>query len=689
MDDVEYAERTSRILQRANLQISENAVNGLLVDYLLESDPQARRASKETLDDLIAMHADRILFSQKPALYVPELPGLGEIRIGKVVQGDSAYNDFFISRDDLQHLGIFAATYSGKTTLIATILTQLMKLPNPIPWMAFDFKRDLRALSRDYDIRVLRWNWLKINPLQPPPGVELTQWMTFLADIMAHVFGWFHASENYLMQFMQQAYKSKTAGYPTFRELHDLVALNEETGRRFSEYREVVINRLASMLIVLNDVIDTETGFPIERMLEENVVIELDGLRRDEANFLVELMLAYIFSYRLANLQRGRISHLLVFDEASRFFFKGRQFRDTTTELGIPFIDTVPQIIRDYKEGLLCAAQEPSLITHSLMSNLRTKFVGYLSEGEDIEAICSSLNLDEDEKKELAKIGERGVWLVKKVGIRPFLVKSEDFPIAKDMPDEELQQRMKAFVEELDALRRQAVPVAEQRTVEQPRVVTPQLSPDAWDLLVNVCGHPFLGIRSRCDKLRVSARRIEAAIEELVDRQLVAPLPIPLGRFRPVKFLVPTDQALGLLGNVGHDTSLWKKIGHVGFEHSLYQVLIAYSLRKKGYEATIEKKLASGRRLDVYCSDGRKKTGIEIEITTANIPEKVEGIEELDGLIILVRDEKGLRDGLAFLNGHPAINKVTVQRINEFLRENSTKNSRGTLGTNTFGAEQT
>jgi len=200
------------------------------------------------------------------------------------------------SIDDLQHAGTFAATYSGKTTLLATILTQLAELPEPVPWMAFDFKRDLRGLSRDYDVKVLRWNWLKLNPSQPPPGVELVQWMTFLADIMAHVFGWFHASENYLLMFMQQAYNSKSGGYPTFRELHDLVVVNEETGRRFSEYREVVINPLASMLIVLKDVLDAETSFPIDKLLEKNVVIELDGLRRDEANFLVELFLAWIFS---------------------------------------------------------------------------------------------------------------------------------------------------------------------------------------------------------------------------------------------------------------------------------------------------------------------------------------------------------------------------------------------------------
>jgi hypothetical protein len=188
----------------------------------------------------------------------------------------------------------------------------------------------------------------------------------------------------------------------------------------------------------------------------------------------------------------------------------------------------------------------------------------------------------------------------------------------------------------------------------------------------------------------MSVRRIEAAIEELVDRQLVTPLPISLGRFRPIKFLVPTDQALGLLSNVGHDTSLWKgRIGRVGFEHSLYQVLIAYSLRKKGYEATIEKKLASGRRVDVCWNNGRKKIGIEIELTTANIDEKLEGIEELDGLVVLVRDEKCLRDALACLKEHPAMSKVTVQRVGEFLRENSTENRRGTSGTNTLGAEQT
>ena len=665
MNHLEYIEKARRLLTKTNLNVPIALTESLAVDALLS----ASRESVRDMGDLLAANASRILFSKKPSLYVPEISE-GEIRIGRLVQGDEVFGDFSISLDDLQHAGIFAATSSGKTTLLVIILVQL-----PIPWTAYDRKRDLRGLCRKYNVKALRWEWLEINPLQPPPNVPPVQWMTFLADMMAHVFGWFHASENYLLQFMQRAYDAKPDGYPTFRELHDMILTNEETGRRSSEYREVVLNRLASMLIVVGDVIDTETSFPIERLLEENLVIELDGLRRDESNFLVELFLGYTFHYRLANGQRGKATHGQIFDEATLYFFEGTQYRETTEALGRSWLETVPAIIRDYQEFLLCAAQEPSLISHSLMANLRTKFVGYLSEGEDIDAICTSLNLHDDEREELSKLGQRGYWFVKKAGLEPFVIKTEDFPIEKDMTDEELRQKMNSFLTELQMLKKKTVVPQRKETSEVPKVIAPQISPDAWNLLVNVCEHPFLGIKSRCSKLRISGRRIENAIEELASRQLITSHPIFLNHFRPVRFLILTNEALNLLANVGHDTSLWKRIGNVGFEHLLYQVLIAASFRKKGHNATIEKKLASGRRLDVYCHDGKTRTGIEIELTTANYEEKTQGIEEIDELIIIVKDDQSLQEANQFLKTHPAANTISVKKITEFLRENEEKPS--------------
>ena len=167
----------------------------------------------------------------------------------------------------------------------------------------------------------------------------------------------------------------------------------------------------------------------------------------------------------------------------------------------------------------------------------------------------------------------------------------------------------------------------------------------------------------------------------------VMPVQLPLGKYRPVKFLVPSNTALNLLSNVGQDTSLWKRVGRVGFEHVLYSVLIAYSFRNRGLKASIEKKLQSGRRLDVYV-EGKEKTGIEIELSTFNIEEKIQGIEELDRLVILVKDEQAFHDFVRYLRENPN-DKVTVARVIEFLRENSIRNSAGTSGTNTPGAEST
>lgn len=106
------------------------------------------------------------------------------------------------------------------------------------------------------------------------------------------------------------------------------------------------------------------------------------------------------------------------------------------------------------------------------------------------------------------------------------------------------------------------------------------------------------------------------------------------------------------LSNLGHNITIWRRIGNVGFEHCLYQVLIAYNFRNRGLKATIEKALASGREVDVYV-EGRERIGIEIELTTTNIEEKIRGIDELDRLIILVKAEQVFRDFFAAPSEQP------------------------------------
>jgi hypothetical protein len=674
MDDLKWIEEVSELFSRMNCLIDEQTAENLLTLYLTEDDPTEKMILKQEIQSLLSLYSNDLIFSAKPVLASPSPENCkGEILLGKIIQGDFESHEFRIGLEDLQrHVGIFASTGSGKTTLIINILRQLMELPNPIPFLYFDFKRDLRHLT-DYPIVVLRHDWLKINPLKPPKGVSKKLWMMILSDIMAHVLGWFYASENYLMGHINRLYKRYKKSYPTFRELYEIIAETEEKSRRYSEYRDVVLNRLESMLIVLEDALNCEKGFPLEELLKYPVVLELDGLRRDEANFLVELLLAYIFAYRKANNQRGSLKHLLVFDEATRIFFKAKQYRETTIELGLPFVDTVPQIIRDYQEGIIFALQEPSIVSHSVMANTNLKLVGFLGDGQDIDTVAKSLNLNEEERSAITKL-EKGEWLVKKSNLKPFIIRSQDFPLQKNVNDKQLEERMHPFLAKMNSAK---IKVKATQTN-----ALPVLSEDAKKLLKDVNKHPFRGLATRYKVLRLSARKGEQAKKELLLKKAVGEIKVKLGKYRPVKFLIPTALGLRCLSNMGEDTKLWQYIGKVGFHHRLYQVLCAYSLRKLNYETFIEKDI-DGKRVDVLAVKGNRKIGIEVQLNSDLNLEKISTIlENVDELVILCSNSNVLSRINVMLQKTDC-ERIRLELVNEFL-EKVTFNPRRKRSGNNF-----
>ena len=630
--DIEWAASRKELAERLNCHLNQKAIQKLIVVSLIDEDPSI----KEDVDTILGIYAPYLLFSKKPMLPSPSPEESdGQIILGNIVQGDKEIRPFKVDFQTInKHIAIFGSTGSGKTSLIAYILKQLTKAG--INWLAIDTKRDLRSFVRE-GVWLLRWNWLKVNPLQPPKSVSPEIWMTIICDLFAHSFYWFSPSENYMMEFLSQLYKNfKGKGYPTLRELYDLIVSNEESNRKRAEYFAVVTNRLASLLIVLKDVIDVRESMPLEKIFSHPTVLEIDQLRRDEANFLVEYILAYLFYHRMMSGQRSKLSHVIVCDEANRWFYSQRKWKETTVELGIPFIETVPQIIRDYCEGMIFASQ--NYLSPTVMANTNLKIVGFLGDGDDIEAISKSLNLNEEEISAIQKL-ETGYWLVSKAGLKPFLIHSPNVLLDKTISDEELEQRMKHVIEEL--YKDSVEPKAE---AKQTSSIELPLSEDAWKLLTHINDHPFQGIVGRAKELQFSGRRVELAKQELVEKKLVEELPIVLTAKKPTLFLVPTKEALNLLESKGLDTSQWRHIGKVGFEHVLYEVLVRYEFKKLGYEAHIEVKLSCGRKIDVLAVKGEEKIGVEIELSPYHHEEgKLRGVEELSRLFILSNSEESLR----------------------------------------------
>jgi hypothetical protein len=435
-----------------------------------------------------------------------------------------------------------------------------------------------------------------------------------------------------------------------------------EGTRKRQEYYDVVLNRLFSTITNLGEMLDCEESMQIEELLKHPCIIELDQLARDEQNLLVEWFLFWIYTYRLAQGHRGSLRHVLIFDEAKRVFDANKEFRQTASELGVAPIDIVTDEIRDFGEAIIASDQEPSKLTHSIKANTYTKIAGFLGHGKDVSDIAEAMDLDEEERGAIAQL-ERGEWLVKLAGryTKPFMMRSMDFPIKKDMSDEELKERMKRIIERL---RVRKARTTGRRKMKQKNVRF-RLSEDAWSLLKNINFHPFKGITSRSRMLGISARRIERAKNELLEGGLVKQVNILITGGRPTSFLVLTSSALQLLKSRRIDTRMWSYVGNVGFKHMLYQVLIRWEFEKLGYDAHIEANLPSGRRIDVLAI-GDRRIGVEVELKANEVRHKLNGVDSLDELYI-VTDREILQEIRLKVGSLPS--NVKLYSIGELLLE--------------------
>jgi len=625
----EWIEETREIAGKLAPYVNKDFIDRLLVFYTLENDEKEK--VKQEIDSLIDEFSYQVFLSKKPLLECPSREeAFGEIKIGKVKNGDKTLWDFGLKIEEtLQHCLITGRSGCGKTTLIVQIIKELLR--ENIPFLVFDYKLDYRALVRVYpQILVLNWKELRINPLEPPPYVSFQEWKQQFLNIFGHVEGVWHGSTQYLLEAIDKAYEEKRA-IPTIEEVYKKVVEANETTRKMQEYASVIETRLYGLLSKLKETINNrETLLDLEKLLEMPVVLELHGLGRDEATLIALWFFYWIYAYRRAKGIRGKLLHVLIIDEAKRIFTVSEQYSQTTTEYsGIPPADLICDEIRDFGEGIIASDQEPTKLSNSLKANTYTKIAGFLGNGKDINDIAEAMDLNEEERDAIIKL-ERGEWLVKLAGryTKPFMIKTEEFPLKKDVSDEEIKQRMKPVLEKIRKHPEEAKAVKSERVF---------LSDDAFRLLLNVNEHPFNGIAARQKELGISATRLEKAKQELITKGFVQQLELALGGRRPTSFLVLTHEGISFLEARGIDTRLWAYIGHVGFEHMLYQTLIRWYLQKLGYDAHLEVTLGN-RRFDVLASNGNRRLAFEIELdASANVKQKLEGIEAIDRLYIVTR----------------------------------------------------
>ncbi|HEC66932.1 MAG TPA: DUF87 domain-containing protein [bacterium] len=255
----------------------------------------------------------------------------GDVRLG--YNNNSRMVFGILKKELVRHLLICGSSGAGKSNLLRVMQIELNRLK--IPFMVFDTaKLGTRFLKHHMEeLIILRWDKeFFINPLQPPPGVKLKEWLMVFSEITTEIFGLRTASKLYLTEFVQSHLfqKDESSELSDFPTMHDL---NRELEKRLKTripinergYINGIHSKVKAVCITLGEMINVREGLPIDELLKHPVCIELVGIKSSEIQYwIISIILAAIASYREARpMAFGSLRHVFFLDEASHIVGNG------------------------------------------------------------------------------------------------------------------------------------------------------------------------------------------------------------------------------------------------------------------------------------------------------------------------------------------------------------------------------
>jgi hypothetical protein len=591
----------------------------------------------------------------------------GLIKIGRVKKTGAPFG---LTLEELnQHTLLAGRAGSGKTTILYLIALQLLQ--QGIPFLAFDFKQDYRHLLRyrGGDIHVFNSKNFRFNPLKPPKNCDPITWMQAFTNVFAQAYWLMAGSKGLIQNHLQKLYDDYgvfdgKSTYPTLQDLLDSIGrhhLQRQFGRE-AGFMESARNRLEECILPLHDMLNCSQGFPVEELLNKTVIFELEGLLSENQIFLTTILMRYIFQYRISNRHRGRLNHIILFDEGKMVYDRNR---DNIQGLGPNEVTQFTSQIREFGEGLIIADQMPTILSNSIKSNVYTIICLSQSGGENIRGMAMTMHLTKDQESSLTQLQSdsnqntfeaiakmNGRWL------NPFRIEIIPFSVQKAITEQQLSLIMKPLLEKLT---QQVVPrtpydqileekrgqtatrqadESENKPPKEPEDQTHK-TPNITDnypkpaypsdeervegnilirILTLIKENPFADQQELIKKLNLSASSStnNKYFRELENNKLFNAHKIGFGKNHGTKvFYEITDQ--------GRQYARMKDFtvpGKGDFKHKFWQHTIKKYLESMGYNAEIEKRIGT-KNVDVGFNINGRKAAVEIELSPDHLIENV------------------------------------------------------------------
>ncbi len=629
-----------------------------LLESMLYSNEEQNKVTKNWISDLVeTKYTAHVLKSKNPVMKIVSEEDSKEeefVEIGNVVAGDHVLHPFYLTRPNItENILVVGRAGQGKTTFIFHFVSQLVQ--QDLSFIFFDVKDDYSNLCTMHEnVSIIDWNQIRFNPwTNIPLGMPKELWWKIVLDLIAHSQSLYAATPNHLLELLKELDEEKN-GNITTQDIIDHLESKYESSTRRDEYASTAKNRLKAINTTFDKVFNCPFGWDVSKLFRGRTIIRTFPLLFEDSSLLIQLILLFEFYRKLFSQERFRkftyqnlkdFFTMIILDEGHHVLSNSQQESSVTIEKSIPPMTTLVSMGRDFGLSILGATQMSHLLLGAFKDNAGTMLIGNIPDYEQRQHLGSSLGMDRDESKVLAKL-RKGMWACRVLGRTDvFLLNTPLISKGTSIAESEILFRSKPFIDKLESERRELESRMFLAHVDKKKAKTPEVGKDAWLVLNHLLEHPWDFQKRVATSLNLSPEKMKVAKSQLKSRGLVE-----FARFkieREELHFILTRKALLLLKSLGKNPTriaFWGLFNQMpSYEHRYLQFLIYIGLKDLGYVAKSEFRISNDRRVDVY-AEGEKRIAVEIEKSTSDVKSKASVLSDglVDELVLLYTDESHL-----------------------------------------------
>jgi DNA helicase HerA-like ATPase len=337
------------------------------------------------------------------------------------------------------HTFVTGSTGAGKSNTVYTLLDELYKkdIKLMVVEPAKGEYKDVFGGRKDFEVYGTNKKYtklLRLNPFSFNDEIHVLEHIDRLIEIFNACWPMYAAMPSILKDAVERAYKSvgwdltesvNLFGeniYPDFKllknSLENIINSSSFSDEVKSNYLGALVTRVNSMANGLIGQIFSQDELSEEELFDNNVIADISRIPSMETKSLIMgILFTKLHEYRMSQGNRGnsKLKHVTVLEEAHNLLKKtsSSQSQEGANLQGksVEMLTNAIAEMRTYGEGFIIADQAPGLLDEAVIRNTNTKICLRLPSLGDRELVGRSMNLSDEQIKELARL-ETGVAAV-------------------------------------------------------------------------------------------------------------------------------------------------------------------------------------------------------------------------------------------------------------------------------------